>query len=444
MDILNIASDIVKLIKSQNQDAEVIIYDSHTTVVSQRLLKRERISQSKNCTIGIRAIAEKNKAAYICTNNLDSMKDTVHQVITMAKHASVNSHISIASFYDQHYLSSKDLDIIDDTLITIEHLTQSASSAEDAALSEHSITNSEGASASYSQVNTVLATSAGFIGSFCKSTFTNHVSVIASTEHDMRIGYDYDISCHFKNLKLPSLIGKQAAHRAISQLNARTVKTGKFPVVFDKRITGELVRNFADAINGNSIIGGSSCLQDSLYTQIFNHDINIIDNPLLKSGIASRPFDGEGIISQKNIFVKKGILKNWILDLYTAKKLKLDTTGNAKRASNSIITPAASNFYIENGTISFEELLYDIKQGIYITDLFGFGVNLVNGDYSQGASGFFIEHGHITYPIHEIVIASNLKTMFHQLLIANDLTFCGQFNAPTIKVSEMTVAGSSK
>ncbi|WP_341808195.1 TldD/PmbA family protein [Wolbachia endosymbiont (group E) of Neria commutata] len=441
MNILNIAADITKLIKKQNLDAEVTIYETNKISVSQRLSKIEQISQSKNCTVGIRAIEDRNKVAYISTNDLNNLSDTVSQVVEMAKNAPEDPYINFAVEIGSH-ISSADLNILDHNVVTIDNLKEIAEAAENSALSHENITNSEGASSSYALVNTVLSTVSGFVGSFSKSTFANQVSVVAGKENEMKVGYDYDVACNFNDLKSPELMGKEAAKRAIEQLNSRTIKTGKFPVIFEKRAAKALVKSFASAINGNSIASNSSFLRNSLNTQIFSDRINIIDDPLLSRGIASKPFDGEGITSKENIFVKNGILQNWILDLYSAKKLNLKTTGNATRASNAAVTPAASNFYIENGSISFDELIQEIKEGIYVTDLFGFGVNLINGDYSQGASGFFIENGKITYPVHEITIASNLNYMFSDLVLADDLTFCGQFNSPTIKVNEMTVAGS--
>ncbi|MCM1001560.1 MAG: TldD/PmbA family protein [Wolbachia endosymbiont of Melophagus ovinus] len=441
MNILNVASDIIKLIKKQNQDAEVTIYETNKISVSQRLLKIEQISQSKNCTIGIRAIAGKTKAAYISTNDLNNLGDTVNQVVEMAKNAPEDPYINFAIGGD-NYTSSADLGILDNNVIIIDNLKGIAEAAENSALAHKNIINSEGASSSHTLVNTALSTVSGFIGSFSKSIFVNQVSVVAGEESEMKVGYDYDVACNFGDLKSPELIGKEAAKRAIDQLNSRTIKTGKFPVIFEKRAAKELVKSFASTINGSNIVSNSSFLRNSLNTQIFNDRINIIDDPLLPRGIESRPFDGEGITSRKNTLVKNGVLQNWILDLYSAKKLNLETTGNATRAGNAAIAPTASNLYIENSNISFEELIEEVKEGIYITDLFGFGVNLINGDYSQGASGFFIENGKITYPIHEITVASNLKDMFSNLVVASDLTFCGQFNSPTIKVSEMTVAGS--
>lgn len=441
MNILNIATDITTLVKKQNLNAEVVVYETNQISVSQRLSKIEQISQSKNCTVGIRVIVNRNKAAYVSTNDLNNLKDTVDLAIQMAKNAPEDPYISFATENDNDFHFT-DLGVLNSGVVTVDNLKKIAEVAENSALAHKGIINSEGASSSYTLVNMALATANNFINSFSKSTFTNQVSIVAGERDEMKVGYDYDIACNFRDLKSPESIGEEAAKRAIAQLNSRTMKTGKFPVIFEKRAAKELVKSFACAINGSNIASNSSFLRNSLNTKIFNDEIEIIDDPLLPKGIASRPFDGEGMASKKNIFVKDGILQNWILDLYSAKQLNLKTTKNAVRAGNASITPVASNFYIKNGNLSHEELIEEIKEGVYVTDLFGFGINLINGDYSQGASGFFIENGKITYPVHEITIASSLSTMFSNLTVANDLHFCGQFNSPTIKVEKMTIAGS--
>ncbi|WFW29944.1 MAG: TldD/PmbA family protein [Wolbachia endosymbiont of Menacanthus eurysternus] len=443
MNILNIVIDVIKLIKSQCQDdAEVIVYETIKVLVSQRLSKIEQVLQSKNCTLGIRIIVNKTKVAYVSTNNLNNLSELVKMVIEMAKSAPEDPYINFAINEKDDSVFSESLGILDKSIITVDNLKDIAKATENSALSYKYIVNSEGASSSYILMNTALSTVSGFIGSFSKSIFINQVSVVAREKNEMKVGYDYDLACNFNDLKSPELTGGEAARKAINQLNSRTIKTGKFPVIFEKRAAKEIVKSFASAINGTNIISNSSFLGKYLNTKIFNNKINIIDDPSLLKGIESRPFDGEGIISKKNILVEDGVLQNWILDLYSSKKLNLKTTGNAIRAHNASIYPMASNFYIENGSVSFEELIGEVKEGIYITDLFGFGINLVNGNYSQGASGFFIENGKITYPIHEITVANNLRNMFCDLIVANDLTFCGQFNSPTIKVNEMTVSGS--
>ncbi len=444
MSIFNIAADIIKLIKKRNLDAEVIIHETKKLSVSMRLLKLEEISESQNCIIGIRAIANKHKSACVSTNDLSDLNEIIARVVTMAENAQEDQYLTLAS-PDQfaNNASTINLNILDKTLITTEDLKKITQTTENAALSYHSnITNSEGAHSSCSTTETTLMTANGFFNSFSKSIFSNQVAVVAGQKDDMKVGYDYSVACNFNDLSNPEILGEEAAKKALDQLKSRKVKTCKVPVIFEKRAATELLKNFATAINGNSVANQTSFLRNSMGTQIFSSGIDIVDDPLMPSGVASRPFDGEGIAGSKNILVKNGILKSWILDLYSAQKLKLNTTGNAVRSTNASVNPGASNLYIKNGNIFPEELIQDIKEGLYITDLFGFGVNLINGDYSQGAYGFWIRNGKIAYPVSEVTVASNLFYMFNNLSVANDLTFCGAINSPTVKISEMTVAGS--
>ncbi|XGA07974.1 MAG: TldD/PmbA family protein [Wolbachia endosymbiont of Xenopsylla cheopis] len=443
MSILNVASDIIKLIKGYGLDAEVVVHEIEKTSISIRHLKLEEMSKSKNCIIGVRAIANKYKSACISFNNFSSLSKIVERVVTMAKNAQEDKYLTLA-LPNQFANSAVNLNIFDKTLITIENLKEIAQSAESSALSYHkNITNSEGAQSSYSITNITLITSNGFLESFSKSVFSNQVAVIAGKENDMKVGYDYSVACNFDNLFAPETLGKEAAKRALDQLKSRKVKTCKVPVIFERRAASELLKNFATAINGNNIANKTSFLRDSMDKQIFRGEVDIVDDPFMVGGVASRPFDGEGIAGEKNILVKNGILKSWILDLYSAKKLGLHTTGNAIRNVNATLSPGASNLYIKNGNVPPEELMQDIKEGLYVTDLFGFGVNLINGNYSQGACGFWISGGKIVYSVSEVTVAGSLLDMFSNLSVADDLTFCGAINSPTVKVSEMTVAGTS-
>ncbi|GHM58871.1 MAG: modulator protein [Candidatus Mesenet longicola] len=443
MSILNVASDIIKLIKGYGLDAEVVVHEIEKTSISIRHLKLEEMSKSKNCIIGVRAIANKYKSACISFNNFSSLSKIVERVVTMAKNAQEDKYLTLA-LPNQFTSSAANLNILDKTLITIENLKEIAQSAESSALSYHkNITNSEGAQSSYSITNITLITSNGFLESFSKSVFSNQVAVIAGKENDMKVGYDYSVACNFDNLFAPETLGKEAAKRALDQLKSRKVKTCKVPVIFERRAASELLKNFATAINGNNIANKTSFLRDSMDKQIFRGEVDIVDDPFMVGGVASRPFDGEGIAGEKNILVKNGILKSWILDLYSAKKLGLHTTGNAIRNVNATLSPGASNLYIKNGNVPPEELMQDIKEGLYVTDLFGFGVNLINGNYSQGACGFWISGGKIVYSVSEVTVAGSLLDMFSNLSVADDLTFCGAINSPTVKVSEMTVAGTS-
>ena len=309
------------------------------------------------------------------------------------------------------------------------------------ALSTKGISNSEGAGASFSTGEFFLATSNGFRGGYRSSTNSISCSVLAGEGLSMERDYDYDVSRHLEDLQKPSVIGRSAAEKAIQRLNPKKINSCKASVVFDKRISNDLLGYLASAIAGPAIARETSFLKDSLHKQIFSKEISIIDSPKIKKGLGSRPFDGEGIKTNEKELVSNGKLNMWILNTSTAKKLNLKTTGHASRSVGSPPGVGTSNLYMANGINSFDDMIRSIKSGFYATELIGMGVNLITGDYSMGASGLWIENGEIAYPVNEITIASNLKEMFLNLSAANDLEFKYRTNAPTLRVDGMTLAG---
>jgi PmbA protein len=257
----------------------------------------------------------------------------------------------------------------------------------------------------------------------------------------MERDYDYSSTLHATDLDEPKKVGKTAGERAVERLNPLKAATGKVPVIFDRRISGSLVGSFAGAINGAAIARKTSFLMSRLGQQIFAKGIRIIDDPLRKRGQRSRPFDGEGVAGQKRALVDDGVLKTWLLDSATARELNLQTTGHASRGVSSSPSPGATNLYLEAGDLSPEALIADVEQGFYVTDLIGSGTNIVTGDYSRGASGFWIERGKRTYPVSEVTIAGHLDDIYRTLTPANDLEFRYGTNAPTVRIEGLTVAG---
>ncbi|MBT7356381.1 MAG: TldD/PmbA family protein, partial [Rhodospirillaceae bacterium] len=229
--------------------------------------------------------------------------------------------------------------------------------------------------------------------------------------------------------------------KAVRRLGPRKVETTQVPVVYDPRVSKGLIGHLASAINGASIARGTSFLKDKMGEQVFSSGINIIDDPLRKRGFGSRPFDGEGIATKRMEIVADGRLNTWFLDLASARQLGLETTGHASRGTSSPPSPSTSNLYLEAGSMTPDELMADIKQGLYVTELIGFGVNGITGDYSRGAGGFWIEDGVIAYPVSEVTIASNLNDMFANMTAADDLTFRYGTDAPTVRIDGMTLAG---
>ena len=441
LDILSVADDTVNKIKNKGYIGDVIVYINNRLSLSQRLHKLDEVLQSKSCKIGIRVIVNNNQFACVSSNEFSNIEELIDRAIAMAKLAPGDPYISLHddSFPVQNF---DHLMILDKTIITVDQCKKIVEDMENAALSYSSkITNSEGSSFSCGITDIVLATSNGFIGSYGKSNFTASISVIASMNDSMEVGYDFSSVCNFNDMKNPIEIGKEAASRAISRLNPGKIQTSRMPIVIENRVARTLLKNFANAIRGDNIANDASFLSNYIGKNVFSSNISIIDDPLMVGGLSSRPFDGEGITSSKRLVVENGMINTWILDIRSANKLHMKSTGNAIRHSNGSVTPGVSNFYIQNGTLSINELMSDIKNGLYITDLIGFGVNLITGDYSQGAAGFFIEDGKISYPVNELTIASNLQHMFAEMSIANDLMFFGSVNSPTIRINDITVAG---
>jgi PmbA protein len=258
----------------------------------------------------------------------------------------------------------------------------------------------------------------------------------------MERDYDYDSRHFFADMKSPAEIGRTAGERAVKLLNPRKMPSGQVPVVYSNRVSGSILGHFSGAISGASVARGTSFLKDRMGEQIFPENINIIDDPHRPRGAASKPFDGEGVANQRLNLIENGMLQCWILNSSAARQLGLETNGRATRGTASPPGSGTTNLYMEAGTNSLDELIADIKSGLYVTSLIGFGVNGITGDYSRGASGFWIEDGKIAFPVSELTIAGNLKDMFLNLTHADDLEFRQGTNAPSLRVEGMMVAGT--
>ena len=436
---------IKKSIASGADVADAIMHDSQELAVSQRLGKIESVESSHSKAIGLRVIIkEKNGFSQAIVSSTDlspkSLDNTIERCIDMAKASSVDRYINLPS---KELLAGgvNDLELTDSTIIEQADLIQWASESEEAALSIEGINNSEGAGASSTKQSVAMATSDGFAKSYASTIFSNSVSVVAGEGTNKETDYDYTISRHVNKLLPPKLIGKNAGQQTVKKLNPKKIKTCQAPVIYAPRQSKNLMSTLASAINGSSVSKGITFLSDKMGHKIFHDNINIYDNPLMKGMIASRPFDGEGVYGTETKIVENGKLSSWLLDTYTANKLGLKTTGHATRSTSSIPYPGSSNFYMGAGNIEPKDLMSDIKEGLYVTDTFGMGINETTGDYSQGAAGFWIENGIITHAVSEITIAGNLLDMFKNLTPANDLEFRYSTNCPSVRIDGMTIAG---
>jgi PmbA protein len=257
----------------------------------------------------------------------------------------------------------------------------------------------------------------------------------------MERDYDYSSALHGADLDPAEQVGRCAGERAVERLNPRKIETKRVPVVFDRRVAGSLIGHLSGAISGSSVTRKTSFLKDKLGARLFRSGIRVIDDPLRKRGLRSRPFDGEGIATAPLAVIEDGVLTSWFLDCATARELGLATTGHAHRGVSSPPSPGPTNLHLEAGRDTPAAMIADIADGFYVTDLIGMGVNQVTGDYSRGASGFWIENGARTFPVSEVTIAGNLVEMFDTLTPANDLEFRFGTNAPTVRVEGLTVAG---
>jgi PmbA protein len=288
----------------------------------------------------------------------------------------------------------------------------------------------------------VLGTSAGFLKGYRRSGFGFSVAVIAGEGTGMERDYDFSSAVHHKDLLAAKTVGLRAGERTVRRLNPRKVPSQQVPIVYDRRVSASLVSHFAAAISGTAIARGTSFLKDMLGKDVFGRGITIIDDPLRRRGLGSRPFDAEGLAVARRELVSDGGLKSFLLDQSSARQLGLEPTGHASRGTGSPPAPSPSNLHVAPGSKTPEALLADIASGFYVTELLGMGVNGVTGDYSRGATGFWIENGALSYPVSEVTIAGNLKDMYRNLTPANDLEFKMATNAPTMRVEGMTVAGA--
>ena len=437
--LLDRVSALVEAAKRAGADAaDAVILRSRSSSVSVRLGKVEGTESSESDDVSLRVFIGRRLASVSTTAASDPAM-LAERAVAMAKVSPEDPYQSLA---DVERLAREiaDLDLVDDTDVSTERLKDDALAAEEAALSVPGVTNSSGSGASAGSGGLVLATSHGFLGQYRATRFSRSVSVVAGEGTSMERDWDYSSRLHFSDLDTPEKIGKTAGERAVKRLGARRVKTGVFPVVFDPRVARGIAGHIAAAINGASVARKTSFLRDMMGKQITSTSITVTDNPLRKRGLSSRPFDGEGVVGELLTPIENGVLNAWLLSTSAARELGLETNGRGVRASSSV-NPSSTNFAIEPGDVPPDELIEPIQSGFYVTEVFGQGVNLVTGEYSRGASGFWIENGKISYPVSEITIASNLKEMFLRMTPANDLDRNFGTAAPTLRIEGMTVAG---
>ncbi|WP_398467625.1 TldD/PmbA family protein [Tardiphaga sp.] len=438
----NLAQRLVEAARRAGADAaDAVAVRGVSHGVEVRDGKVEASERSEGDDVGLRVFVGRRQAV-ISTNDMsgDNAAQLAERAVAMARVAPDDKYVGLA---DPELLAKNfpDLDVLDPVVPEVGELERRAIEAEEAALAVAGVTKSGGASASTGIGGMVLVTSTGFHGSYLRSSHGVSMTAIVGDGTRMERDYDFSSALHASDLASPAAVGKLAGERTVARANPRKVATCKVPVVYDPRVSNSLVGHVIGAANGASVARKTTFLKDSLGKQLFNGNIRIIDDPLRVRGLRSQSFDAEGVTTVKRAIIDEGVLTTWLLDCATARELGLQTTGHAHRGVSSSPSPGAYNLHMEAGDVSPEDLIADIKEGFYVTDLIGSGVNGVTGDYSRGAGGFWIENGKLTYAVSEITIAGHLFEMFKSLIPANDLTFKYGVNAPTVRVEGLTIAG---
>jgi PmbA protein len=443
----NQLGDLLKKAKTLGATAaDILMVNSAQMSVRQRMGEAETVERAESVGLGLRVLVKGRggmRQAMVSSNDIrpDTLNALVDRAVDMAKIAPVDPYTSLAP-RSKLAKEIRQLDLSDPNTPTVEQLLEMAKTAEDAALAVKGITNSEAADTQFSRNRIQLLTSDDFVGEYETTSYSLSVSIISGKGEAMENDYDYAVARHLADLTDPAKIGKSAAKRAVGKLKPRKVPTCQVPVIFEARVARSLLSSFAGAINGASVARGATFLKDKMGEQLFPKGIEILDDPFRLRGIASHPFDGEGVAGKRLRVVKDGMLSSWLLDTRSAKQLKLRTTGHAARGIGSPPSPSNSNFYMKKGKQTLKSLIGEIQNGFYVTDAFGMGINGITGDYSQGAGGFWIENGKLTYAVSEVTIAGNMLDMFKNLTAASDLQFLYGTNCPSLRIDGMTIAGT--
>lgn len=441
-DLLTIASDIVSMAcKHGASAADAVAIEGGSTDISIENGKVEKLERSESSDIGLRVFVGDSSASISgSVFTPQALQTMVERAIDMAKLAPPDPFAGIADA-DLLATEAPDLDQSSPDDVSASELEKMARAMEDIALAVPGVTRSSGSGASASRSRFALVTSNRFARGYERSSVGLGISVVAGSGTAMERDYDGHSAVYLADLEDVHKIGTTAGERAVKRLNPRKVASQAVPIIYDRRVATSLVNHMLGAISGSAIARGTSFLMDALGKPIFKPSVTIVDDPHRKRGLSSRPFDAEGLPTQRRNIVEQGVLQGWTLDLRSARKLGLKPTGQASRGLASPPSPSNTNVFMEAGTNSPEEMIKSVKRGLLVTEFIGSTINSVTGDYSRGASGYWIENGELAYPVSEITIAGNLKDMFKALTPANDLIFRSSFSVPSCLIEGMTIAG---
>src|SRR5271154_368316 len=446
-DLKSLASDVVRrAMKSGASSAECVVREGDEFSTTVRLGQVETLKESGSRSIGVRVFyGQRAASTYSSDFSAAGIERMLKSALELAKITSEDPYAGIPDAAKLGSLSG-DLHLYHEDVYSLPgpDRIDYARRAEKAALdTDPRIKNSEGGSFDAATGHKVLANSHGFVGEYRRSYCSVSAVPIAQTEDGaMQRDYWFSVARMLSKLESPEQVGKVAAERTLRRLGARKAKTAQVPIIFDPMVATSILEHIFEGVNGDSVYRGASFLAGKLGQKIAGANVTVIDDGTIPGGFGTSPFDGEGIPTRRTVVVENGVLNSYLLNTYTAKKLRLATTGNASRGLAGTPGIGPGNYFLQPGPRAPKELISEIKEGLYVTEFLGHGANLVTGDYSRGASGLWISGGEFAYPVEEITVAGNLKEIFFNISeIANDLEFRGSVASPTLRIDGLTVGG---
>ncbi len=441
-----IANDLVeRAVRGGASAADAVVSEADEFSVTVRMRHIESLKEAASKALGLRVfIGQRSASSYSSDFSKPALDRLVERTLVMAKITSEDPQSGLPEARELgHYDGDLQLYFGDVAALSTTERLDLARRAEEAALSFNPrIQNSEGATFDSTTGAKAYANSHGFSGSYRFSTCALSVVPVAVNGGGMQRDYWYSVARQAGTLDPPEAIGRKAAARAIAKLGARKIGTCRVPVIFDAETARTLVGHVFEAVRGDSVYRSASFLAGKLDEQVAGENVTVLDDGLRLSGFGSRPFDDEGVPASSTAVIENGLLRNYLLNTYAARKLHLRTTGNASRGVAGPPAVGPKNFYLAPGKHLLAEMIRSVKQGLLVTELIGFGVNIVTGDYSRGAAGMWIENGELAYPVEEITIAGTLPEMLRHITeIGSELEFRGSIAAPPIRVEGLTVAG---
>jgi len=450
MDRLELSQELARDILAQAKkkgatQGDVVMVESDSFFVTVRLGEVEKISQAQEKRLGLRLFFGQSSATGSTSDiSKGSLENLVNDTCVMAR-ATVADEYSGLPLPEEVVRGTVDLDLLDGQArsLPVEEKIRLAREAEERALGyDPRITNSEGGEFSNQFNRLIYSSSAGFSGEYEGSVFSLSAAPVAKVDGSMQRDYWFSSQRKFSRLDSPHAVGQKAAERVLRRLGARKIRTREVPVIFDPETAGSLMRHLARGLSGDSLYKGASFLMGKLGSRIASDLVTVVDDGTIPAALGSKPFDGEGLPVKEKRVVEGGVLQSYLLDTYSGRKLGHPSTGNASRSVGAPPGVAPTNFYLSPGIHSPEEIIGSVEEGFYVTELIGFGVNLVSGDYSRGASGLWIERGQLAYPVEEVTIAGNLSEMLLNIeMVGNDLDMRYRVSSPTLKISRLALAG---